>query len=94
MAKSKHTIPLRTCCGCQSKKEAWELQRITLSPQGDLMLDGWKKAPGRGAYLCRRPECLALAVRKKSFSRVFKCAISPAALAQLQQTFQQCLNQD
>jgi uncharacterized protein len=91
MAKINRSFPLRTCCGCHVTKAAGELLRITRSPEGGLRLDDWKKAPGRGAYVCPELGCLNLALRKKAFSRVFHCTLSPAALTRLQHAVQERL---
>ena len=45
------------------------------SPEGDISLDFRGKAPGRGAYLCPRAECLRLARKSKRLERAFACAI-------------------
>ena len=68
-------IPMRQCVGCREMKAKKELVRVVRSPEGDISLDFRGKAPGRGAYLCPRAECLRLARKAKRLERAFACAI-------------------
>lgn len=52
-------IPMRRCVGCMEQKSKRELIRVVRSPEGEISLDTTGKKPGRGAYLCPDPECLA-----------------------------------
>ena len=86
--------PERTCIGCRSKGHKDELVRIVLcrsdnagDPAGtELDRDG--RMEGRGAYLCRRSECLELALNKKAFCRTFRQAISAEAIERLGDSFE------
>jgi predicted RNA-binding protein YlxR (DUF448 family) len=43
-----------------------------------LMIDEAKSMPGRGAYLCPRPECAALLLKKKGrLSHALRIALPP-----------------
>ena len=64
-------IPMRQCLGCREMKPKGELIRVVRSPEGDISLDSKGKAPGRGAYLCPKGECLKRAIRSKAVSRAF-----------------------
>ena len=64
--------PLRTCTGCGEMKPKSELIRVVKSPEGVVSLDLTGKAAGRGAYLCRSPECLKKARKTRRFERGFK----------------------
>ena len=70
--------PLRMCTGCGEMKPKLELVRVVRSPEGDVSLDTTGKKPGRGAYVCRDPECLRLARKKRRLEKAFGCAISDA----------------
>ena len=48
-----------------------ELVRVVRSPQGEVSLDLTGKAPGRGAYLCPDPACLAKARKAKRLQNAF-----------------------
>ena len=67
--------PCRTCCGCREKKEKEELFRIVKKKDGTVSFDPLKKSDGRGAYLCRKRECLSLAKKKKALERTLKTRI-------------------
>jgi hypothetical protein len=46
--------------------------RYVNAPDGRLLVDYRHKLPGRGAYTCLNKECIALAVKRKAFSRALK----------------------
>jgi predicted RNA-binding protein YlxR (DUF448 family) len=50
-------------------KEKKELIRVVRTPEGEIALDFRGKVPGRGAYVCRSPECLEKAVRTRALER-------------------------
>ncbi len=62
-------IPMRQCTGCREMKPKRDLIRVVRGPEGDISLDFKGKAPGRGAYVCRDPECLKKARRSKALDR-------------------------
>jgi predicted RNA-binding protein YlxR (DUF448 family) len=62
-------IPMRSCTGCGAKKEKRELIRVIRTPEGSIVLDGSGRANGRGAYLCRNPECLEKARKKRALEK-------------------------
>lgn len=85
--------PERTCIGCGRKARKDELLRIVLT--GDeaaddfvrLVPDSIGRMKGRGAYLCRKRECLELAVKRKAFNRAFRQAVSQEMLEGLKSSF-------
>ena len=64
--------PLRTCIGCREAKDKKELIRIVHTPDGMFHVDPGGKATGRGAYICRDPECLEKAFKSEALSRSFR----------------------
>lgn len=68
-------IPMRKCTGCNEMKPKKELVRVVRSPEGEVSLDLTGKKPGRGAYVCRNPECLKKARKAKRFENAFSCVI-------------------
>ena len=54
-----------------------ELIRVVRSPEGELSLDFRGKKPGRGAYLCPSPECLAQARKKRAVERALSAQVGP-----------------
>lgn len=69
-------IPMRSCVGCTESKPKKELLRIVRSPEGEISLDPVGKKPGRGAYICRDPECLKKARKGKRLEKSLECEIS------------------
>ena len=70
-------IPMRQCLGCREMKAKRELIRVVRSPEGDISLDFRGKKPGRGAYVCPSPACLAKARKSKALERAFSTPIPP-----------------
>ena len=68
-------IPMRQCTGCREHKPKRELIRVVRAPEGEVSLDFRGKSPGRGAYLCPNPECLAKARKSKALERSLACQI-------------------
>jgi len=58
---NKH-IPLRTCIACRQTKEKRQLVRLVHDTEGSIQIDTGGRKTGRGAYLCRMPECWNSAV--------------------------------
>ena len=50
--------PVRTCMGCNEKKEKKQLIRIVKNKMNEISLDRTGKQEGRGAYICDNIECL------------------------------------
>lgn len=77
--------PMRMCTGCGEMKPKRELVRVVRSPEKqdeegrplpqEIQLDLTGKKPGRGAYLCRDPECLKKARKARRLERAFSCKI-------------------
>ncbi len=78
-------IPMRMCTGCGEMKPKKELVRVVKAPEKldeagrplpqEISLDLTGKKPGRGAYLCRNPECLKKARKARRLERAFSCKI-------------------
>ena len=81
-------IPLRQCVGCGSMADKHDMIRVIRNPEGGYELDGTGRKNGRGAYLCRREECLKAACKKKGLERSFKAVIPEEVYQRLQEEFQ------
>lgn len=75
MQQRVRKTPLRKCVGCQMMFPKRELIRVVLTPDGDLQLDPTGKRNGRGAYLCRKQECLQTARKRRALERSLKTSI-------------------
>ena len=62
-------VPMRQCVGCNTSKPKKELVRVVKAPTGEISVDLTGKKPGRGAYICPDPACLAKARKKKALER-------------------------
>ncbi len=78
-------IPQRQCMGCRERKEKREMIRVVRSPEGEISLDFRGKAPGRGAYICPKMDCLKRAIKAKSLERSLDTAIPEEIYARLEQ---------
>ena len=81
-------IPMRMCVGCREMKPKRELIRVVRSPEGEVSLDPVGKKPGRGAYVCRREECLKRAIKQRQLERQLEVQLTPEVAQQLQDTLQ------
>ena len=70
-------IPMRMCVGCREMKEKRELIRVVRTPEGIAVLDPTGKKSGRGAYVCRRAECLRRSIRQKQLERQLEITMTP-----------------
>ena len=73
--KEKKIIAQRACVGCRRVQHKKEMLRVVRTPAGTIDVDLTGKTPGRGAYLCRKPECLKAALKRRQFERVFKTKV-------------------
>ncbi len=65
----------RMCTGCGEMFDKRTLVRVVKSPEGEISLDLTGKKNGRGAYVCKNPECLKKARKKRAFERAFSMKI-------------------
>lgn len=80
---------MRRCIGCMEMKEKLDLVRIIRSPSGEYEIDSTGKANGRGAYICKRAECLLRAQKNKGLDRSFKHKIPENIYIGLQEVIKQ-----
>ena len=76
-------IPMRMCTGCREMKPKKELIRIVKTPEGEIKLDTGR-VNGRGAYLCRDPECLKKAKKSGALARAFEATVPNEIFADLE----------
>ena len=86
MSNQKKPV-LRRCVGCGEMKDKKELIRIVRTQEGEILTDPTGKMNGRGAYVCRDPECLMTAVRKKGLERSLKCRVDAQVYEDLRAHF-------
>lgn len=71
-------VPERMCVGCRAMKPKKELIRVVAPAEGPVSVDRTGKSPGRGAYLCPDPACLAQALKGKRLDRALKRGLDAA----------------
>ena len=69
-------IPMRMCVGCREMKEKKTLIRVVRNPEGEVFIDPTGKKSGRGAYVCRNPECLKRAIKQKQLERQLQVSLT------------------
>ena len=77
-------IPMRMCVGCREMKPKRELIRVVRSPEGEVSMDPMGKKPGRGAYVCRNPECLKRAIKQRQLERQLEVTLTEEVVSALQ----------
>ena len=77
-------VPARTCVGCREEQPKRHLVRVVRAPDGAVRVDPTGKAPGRGAYLCRRAECWTAALRRDMLDGALRTSLGTADRAALE----------
>ena len=76
-------IPMRMCVGCQQMREKKDMMRVLHTQDGAFCMDTTGKKNGRGAYICKNPDCLKLASKNHGLERSFKMNIPKETVAEL-----------
>ncbi|HED00680.1 MAG TPA: YlxR family protein [Proteobacteria bacterium] len=74
---------IRTCIGCRIKKNKHLMRRMVLDDRGVFLFDEKQRLPGRGGYVCFNDQCIALALKRRDLSRVFKNPVKGVNLGSL-----------
>ena len=70
-------VPQRTCVACRQTDAKRQLVRIVRTTAGSVQIDPTGKLSGRGAYLCRAPECWRAALQRGILPRALKIDVVP-----------------
>ena len=70
-------LPERRCTGCGEHFPKNTLVRVLRTPEGEIVLDTTGKRSGRGAYICKRSECLKKARKSRRIEQSLESVISP-----------------
>jgi predicted RNA-binding protein YlxR (DUF448 family) len=68
--------PRRTCIGCRGVDDRSRLVRFVRDGRGILTVDARGAAPGRGAWLHPRRECLAAALGGERFAKALRARVA------------------
>ncbi len=66
---------LRMCLACRNMFDKKELVRIVKNKEGQIFIDETGKQNGRGAYICKNPECLKKMEKQKLLNKAFKTVV-------------------
>lgn len=80
-------VPMRKCIGCMVPKPKKECIRICRTPEGEIRADETGKLNGRGAYVCRDPECFEKMVKGRKLNREFGMNIPQQVYEELRSSF-------
>ena len=64
------------CVACREMRAKKDLMRVVKTAEGELRLDLTGKLNGRGAYLCREPNCLSRAFKTRALERALEAPVS------------------
>ena len=78
---------VRTCVACGATDAKGALARVVRDAAGEVRVDPTGRAPGRGAYLCRRAECFAKARSRHALDRALRVRLDEADYARLEVEF-------
>ena len=76
-------VPMRRCLATNESFPKKELLRIVRTPEGEVKVDETGKMNGKGAYISRSSEALALAKKKKVLNRALEVEIPEEIYAEL-----------
>ena len=74
---------MRMCVGCHEMREKREMIRVLKMQDNTFCIDAAGRKNGRGAYLCKKMECLDQAVQNHGLERSFKMSIPKEIIAEL-----------
>lgn len=72
--------PQRRCLGCSAVRPQGQMLRLARDPAGRMAFDVARRLPGRGAWVCPRPDCLAAALKARRLAWAFRRETSPMTL--------------
>lgn len=77
-------IPLRKCIATNEQLSKKELIRVVKNKEGEVFVDPTGKMNGRGAYLKRSHEAIAIAKKKKLLARSLQIDIPEEIYTELE----------
>ncbi len=82
-------IPMRMCVACREMCPKKELNRVVRTPEGEVVLDSTGRKNGRGAYLCKKQECLKKAIKTRALERALGAPLSEETAESLERAFEE-----
>ena len=77
--------PLRMCTVAYENQHHWgsDTGQLLTEYRGKIMIDLNGTAPGRGAYICKKPECICKAEKRHSLERALSAQIPQSLYEEL-----------
>ena len=86
MAKTK-SVPLRMCIACREMMPKKDMLRAVKNAEGEIRLDFSGKAPGRGAYICNKEECILRLKKQRLLNKAFSADVPLEVYAGIEEEF-------
>jgi predicted RNA-binding protein YlxR (DUF448 family) len=80
---AKRHEPVRTCVACRQEGLKPELVRLVGGAEGFVVVDRTGHAPGRGAYLHPRNECIEAARSRRQLERALGARVPDSVWAEV-----------
>lgn len=77
-------VPLRMCIACREMQPKKSLVRIVSSKEDGISVDKTGRKSGKGAYLCKKAECIEKARKTSALKRAFEKEIPPEVYKELE----------
>mgnify|MGYP000896845013 CR=1 FL=1 len=68
-------IPMRMCLACRVMQPKNTLIRVVKTPEGEIKIDEKGKMNGRGAYVCKNPDCLAKIIKNRALAKQLEAQV-------------------
>ena len=68
-------VPERQCVACRLMSPRTDMVRLVRLPEGEVALDNRYQLHGRGAYVCKRRDCIEQARRKGQLNRALRARV-------------------
>ena len=76
-------FPLRMCVACRQRGGKEQLIRIVKPKDAPAHIDGPGNSAGRGAYVCKKADCIENARKRRALNRALKCEITDSLYDEL-----------
>ena len=67
--------PERTCIACRTKGVKENFLKIVKNKNGDFSIERDIRLDGRGAYICKKQECIDKCKKSKALNRAVKTVV-------------------
>ncbi len=77
------SIKIRRCVACRERSEKSSFIRVVRRNTGEVFIDFTGKADGRGAYICKSPDCIKKAIKTGGINRSLRARVSSDTIEEL-----------